>query len=230
MVPFLHFLELCKNDRNSNGLTLLEAFEDIWLPLFKEFRANGNLASKVRTGNIVLEGLKQYKLSNEEAFFILIHTGSFSSWINQPLRSGFSLDSKCKERYAMELENSLSKLPPHNNELVFRMDSPDGDKEEVFAWFKYNINKVFRVPYFLSTSKDNWGSTDVIWRIKTKNEDSQARDLAYLTNNKSEKEVLFKRNTFFEIKKVHENEGIVDMQETKYYNSAVSLVGQYYSS
>jgi hypothetical protein len=229
MDTFINFLEECKRDLNHHQQNVKESFEEGWLPLFTHFRSTGTLPIKPSTKHIVLNGLTEYNLTDEEAFFILAHTGSYSSWINQPLRNGQLLDSICKEKFAENLDKSLNKLPPFNCENVFRMDdSPLGTAQEICSWFKKNIGKVIIIPYFLSTSKENWDNTEITWKIKTMQANSNARDLQLITNNDIEKEVLFKRYSSFKIISVNENTGIIEMEETSNSNSSISLTGLYF--
>lgn len=230
MYTFNKYLEDCKDDVDDHNQNLKRTFEEGWLPLFEQYRTTKTLQLKSTINNIVLSGLIEYNLTNEEAFFILAYTGSYSSWINQPLRAGQLLKSICKTRFAEILEKSLDKLPSFNCNYVYRMDSPDGLSQEVITWFKKIINKIVKVPYFLSTSKDNWESTDIVWKIKTMQANSNARDLHLLTNNCTEKEVLFKRNSYFKVLSVNEKNGIIEMEETDNIDFAYILTGLYHKN
>ncbi len=229
MRTFDSFLAACKDEINHHQQTLKRSFEQGWLPLLKHYRTHRRLPEKPNTNHIVLKGLFEYNLTDEEAFFILAHTGSYSSWINQPLRDGNAFDSVCKEEFATRLDNSLDKLPPFADKNVFRMDSPSGIKVEVCSWFKENIGSIVNVPYFLSTSKENWESTEVTWDIQTMKSNSKARDVCLITNNDTEKEVLFKRNSTFMILSVNEDSGTIQLKEVDSFVSAINLTGSYFT-
>lgn len=229
METFNSFLAACKDEINHHQQTLKKSFEQGWIPLLRHYRTNRVLPEKPSTKHIILEGLFEYNLTDEEAFFILTHTGSYSSWINRPLRDGHPFDNVCKEEFANRLDKSLDKLPPYVGENVFRMDSPLGLKEDVCLWFKKNIGSIVNVPYFLSTSKDNWENTEIIWDIQTMGTNSKARDLRLITNNDTEKEVLFKRNSSFMIMSVDEESGIIKLNEVENPGMATNLTGFYFS-
>jgi hypothetical protein len=213
MMSFNQFLEECKDELNHHQQNVKTSFEVGWKPLFDEYRTNKKLQNKPGNRQIVLQGLDEYNLSDEEAFFILSYTGSYSSWLNNDWRNGWSFDSKCKQYFAERLNLALDKLPCFNDEYVFRMDSPMGTKDQVIKWFHNQIKQVIHVPHFLSTSKDNYENTEITWHIKTMSNNSMARDLALLTNNKVEKEVLFKNDCYFQIVNINSEKGIIDMEE-----------------
>ncbi len=227
MEAFLQFIEQCKSDLNQHQQNVKETFE-IWKALFSKFRESGELPHEGNTKNIRLRGLNEYSLTDEEAFFIVGHTASYSKWINQPLRDGNKFDNSCKEYFANSLGKALDKLPIFNSQKVYRMDSPLGEKNQVMHWFEKNNKKIVQTPYFLSTSKNNWNNTDITWHITTMKTNSNARDLFLITNNATEKEVLFKRNSFFKITKVNCDEGIIEMNEVNRAASFITLIGFYF--
>jgi hypothetical protein len=191
--------------------------------------ANGSTQGKVvKAVKIIKEGDNEYKLKDEEAFFILAFTGSYSSWINLPLRNGYPLETECKKYFADCLDNALDKVPCFNDRYVFRMDTPIGSKQNLLDWFKNNIGNIVTTPYFLSTSKVNYENAEITWYIKTLKTESKARDLELLTNNAIEKEVLFKRDAFFKILKVDHAEGVVKMEEVEKPENSVKLTGFYF--
>src|SRR5436190_2907442 len=105
---FSSFLDICKEEPNHHQQNVKTTFEEGWKPLFDEYRSTGELEKKFGNKHIVLSGLKEYSLTDEEAFFILTHTGSYSSWINHLLRDGYPLDTDCKKYFAQNLNNALS--------------------------------------------------------------------------------------------------------------------------
>lgn len=229
MNSFTEFLECCKDELNHHGQNVKDSFENNWLPILQDFRNKKELPTHHRYNHLVLEGIFRHSLSNEEAFFILSHTGSYSSWINGSLRSGRQFDTQCQQYFADKLNEALSKLPCFNDKKVYRMDEPlTDDIEQVFSFFEKNNGKVMRTPYFLSTSKDNWENTSLTWDIKTLQEDSKARDLSLITNNNTEKEVLFKGDSYFKIKGVNRGSKIVFMEEVSECTMDADLVGFYF--
>ena len=224
-MTFNQFLETCKNDVNGNQQNVKDTFKKVWKPLLDHFRAKGYLPDQKSTKNIILNGIIEYNLTDEEAFFILAHTGSYSSWVNFPLRNSHDLPP-CQNYFAEGLDQSLSKLPSFNDEIVYRMENSLGEKNVALNWFRKNKGSVVELPYFLSTSKVKWSSTEMTWEIKTLDKGSKAKDLNLITNNKTEQEVLFQRNSLFEITNV--NRKIVEMKEVGHSNLSLSLTGYYF--
>ena len=228
MTTFKQFLDTCREEENHLQQNVKTTFERGWKPLFEEFRKNGRLNESIANSSICLSGLLEFDLTDEEAFFILGHTGSYSSWVNGPLRYGSELDTYCKQFFADRLDNVLNKIPSFNDNYVYRMDSPDGSKEQILKWFKKNVGAIIQIPFFLSTSKENWENTEVIWRIKTLKSGSKGKDLTLLTNNRSESEVLFKMNSYFKILDFEITNGIVEMEEIEKSTSGIKLIGLYF--
>jgi hypothetical protein len=108
------------------------------------------------------------------------------------------------------------------------MDSPWGVKDQVIKWFQNQMQQIVHVPYFLSTSKDNYNNSDITWSIKTMTSNSMARDLALLTNNKVEKEVLFKKDCYFQIINISSENGIIGMEEVVATANSKKMVGFYF--
>jgi hypothetical protein len=229
MKSFNDFLECCKNEVNYNGQNVKDSFESNWSPLLKEFRTNKKLPNLPGYRHIVLNGLFDYSLSDEEAFFILSHTGSSSSWVNNSLRNGRQFDTLCQQYFAEGLSNALNKLPSYSNKQVYRMDEPTTDNiEDVFSWFERNQGEIVRTPYFLSTSKENWKSTLITWSIKTLPANSNAKDLSLITNNDTETEVLFNCNSYFKILGINSAEKLIEIVEVPESRKAIDLTGFYF--
>lgn len=228
MKLFNQFLDECKDELNHHQQNVKTSFEKGWKPLFDEIRKNKKLQDTHRNRHIVLQGLEEYNLSDEDAFFILSYTGSYSSWLNSESRNGRDFDTECKRYFANGLTLALDKLPYYNDEYVFRMDSPLGTKEQIIEWFNAHKKGIICVPYFLSTSKDNYENSEITWHIKTMKNNSKARDLALITNNDTEKEVLFKRDCFFRIVSVDSESGIIEMVEVEKALNAIKVTGFYH--
>jgi len=228
MKDFIHFLDECKEEYNHHQQNVKRSYEIGWKPIFDQYRIKKSLPDAIGYRSIELSGIDEYKLTDEEAFFILSFTGSYSSWINLPLRNGYLLETKCKEFFASSLEKALEKLPSYNEGYVFRMDTPTGSKSVVLNWFEANIEKVITTPYFLSTATENYENTEITWHIKTLPNDSKGKNLELLTNNIPEKEVLFKRNALFKIKEIDHEKGIIEMEEVVQSDNSIKLTGFYF--
>jgi len=158
-------------------------------------------------------GILECNLTNEEAFLILAYTGACSSWLNDDKRNNLEYSSEGKKLYADSLNETLTKLTSFNDAIVFRMDSPSGDSKEILRWFKRKVSSVFTIPYFLSTAKEDYQNTPITWIIKTLPNNSLGKDISNITNNKYEKEVLFRRNSCFQITKVQIGKAQVFLEE-----------------
>ncbi len=195
----------CLHEDRQNGLELKEAYSE-----FQKWFVRYRNGDKSLDPN--LNGMIEYNLSEDEAFYILAYTGRCSGWINSNLREGLSLDSKCKEKFANHLEMALDKMPPANEEIVYRMDNPC-DVNEIMKWFSKHIGKKFQIPYFLSTAKFDYKNSEVVWKIRTLQENSNGKDISDLTNSDGEKEVLFKRNSCFKIISVDRPGKLINLVE-----------------
>ena len=199
-------LSKCDVQVDQNGLSVEESISsfDDWFEDFseggEEFKPN-------------LNGMVENNLTEEEAYFVLAYTGSASSWINSELRSGKTPLCICKQSYIHYLDKSLEKIAPSKNPIVYRMDSPYGDTKEVLKWFKKNKNKVINIPYFLSTAKEDYNNSPIVWKINTLSQNSYGKDISNLTNNKTELEVLFMRNAKFKIVNVDYASSIIFLSE-----------------
>lgn len=223
---FQTFLENCKGEVNHLQQNVKFTYEKGFKPVFDRYR--NDIKGMPKHSQIELKGMIEFSIDDEEAFFILAYTGSYSSWLNSNLRNGLPLDTECKKYFAKRLTDALNKLPSCNNNTVFRMDTPSDEKRTVLNWFNRNIGKTVRTPYFLSTSKDNYNNTNIVWKIKTLETNSFGKDLNLLTNNKVEKEVLFKCNAYFEIQSVDKTKGIIEMQEVLKQKNYIELTRLYF--
>ena len=149
-------------------------------------------------------------LNADDGFFIKTYTGSCSSWVNSEKRNGQPHFSECKKNYADGLEIALRKLPAFEG-TVWRMEEADEEFRK-FKWFKKNIGLTISIPYFLSTSKENWDNSPMIWNINTINKGS-GRDISSIANDPQEQEVLFLPKSKFRIKGVANDNKTVYMEE-----------------
>lgn len=95
-------------------------------------------------------------------------------------------------------------------------------------WFESKMGKIFTIPYFLSTAKEDYDNSDLVWQISTHHTNSQGRDISNLSNNKYELEVLFDKGVKFKIKYLDRSKNYIYLEEVD--SSSVSdfdLVGLY---
>lgn len=155
-------------------------------------------------------------LTEEEAFPILAYSAHSAHWLNSALRHQTEI-SKCKQMFSDNLNRSLSKMRSFNG-IVFRMDFLSEPQE--LAWFESKINCIFTTPFFLSTSKENWKNSDVVWQIQNLPEDSFGKDISNLCQAPSEQEVLFMKDAKFQITKVDLQNNIVFLEERERYTKS----------
>ena len=106
-----------------------------------------------------------------------------------------------KELLEYLLNKALDELNGHNNQIVYRMDSPNISFDILKLWYKKRIGEVICFPNFLSTSKKRWVERDKVFKIRTNNS-SSGRDLIAVVAEglaEYENEVLFKSRTKFKI-------------------------------
>ncbi len=139
---------------------------------------------------------KLNQLNDFESFFITYYIGQGISWLNDDLRNGINLITKCKYLFAKFFDDSLEKIPSYDG-IVYRMDNPNADADFELAWFAKNIGKNILLRHYLSTSIERWDNRPITWEIRTLKNGSFGKDIIEL--NTTEKEVLFKRNSKFTI-------------------------------
>lgn len=224
MTSFDEFLNICGKMENNHRIEIANSFAG-WKQIFTKVRSGSG--EKLRSGmsQPIVQGIITYGLSDEEAFFILSYTASFSSWINLPLRCGDPL-TMCQAYYAENLIMALSKLPHCNCEYLYRMDTPLCGKAEELAWFKRKIGSVIKVPNFLSVAKSNWDNTELTWKIYTIKGRSNAIDLEQCRNNPSEDEAIYQSDSLFEIKGVDGELVVLDEVENTTI-ATIEMIGNY---
>ncbi|MEX0596613.1 MAG: ADP-ribosyltransferase, partial [Candidatus Paceibacterota bacterium] len=152
-------------------------------------------------------------LSEEETFMILAYTGSYSSWVNSDLINSQIPNCKCKYEFIKRLNKSLDKIISFDNQTVYRMDSPFDDKDVILNWFNMKTGCIFRIPYFLSTAKEDYKSTKIVWKVKTLPENSLGKDISDITNNQYELEVLFTTDSCFKIDSIDFDKAYINLIE-----------------
>lgn len=144
--------------------------------------------------NTASEFIKQHKLSQNEALSVIGYTGSFYKDFNQALRAG-KVTPKIA-RYESLLNTALEKLPKFSG-ISYRAVQKLS-KEDLA---RYKEGEVVTEPFFVSTSelkKVQGFSGKVRFEIYGKN----GRKVANLSLYPSEKEVLFKSESRFIVKRV----------------------------
>lgn len=206
--------------RNHFGITLLQ-LSNCFSGWFEDYRKGGE---KYQDN---LKGMTENNMSEVDVIPILGYTGSWSSWINSELRNGGNITIEAKSMFIQALNTSLDKVCSVKGDTVYRMDSPSGDTGQILDWFSKNIGKVINIPYFLSTSKDDYKNTPIAWVISTLEENSKGKDISHISNNKYENEVLFQPDSKFIINEVKDN--YIYMTEIlSTNNSDINLVGLYF--
>lgn len=94
------------------------------------------------------------------------------------------------------LDNVLDKSPEYDEGgVLYRFCTLD-DKVD------FQVNDFFELPYYLTTTKDNWGKSSNMYVITPKSNNTNARSLYKLHNHGNENQVTFKRNTSFKVTKI----------------------------
>ncbi|MBK8807067.1 MAG: hypothetical protein IPO21_10630 [Bacteroidales bacterium] len=221
---FEEFLKKYGDARNYFNQQIRNTYYNGFLPWFERYR-NGDKSLDDRLAGMITNGLTE-----EETFFILAYTGSYSSWVNSDVRNGLKLECESKIAFTKWLNRSLDKVAPFNNSIVYRMDNPLGEIEIVLEWFDKKIGKNIKIPYFLSTAKEAYKDSRIVWKIETLVENSFGKDLVQLSNNRFEREVLFRTGSCFEIISTDYETGYINLKEIKSNSeSQIELTGCYYN-
>jgi len=204
---FQAFLTLCDNVHDHQGQELRKTYVMGFAPWFERYE-NGDFDLEKNLGGMAKNGINE-----EEAFMLLAYTGSHSSWVNSDLRNGQITNCECKSEFISRLNKTLDKIISFNNQIVYRMDNPSENKEVVLKWFNSKIGFVFRIPYFLSTAKEDYENTEIVWKIMTLPDNSLGKDISDITNNEFELEVLFKTGSCFKIESVDYDKSYINLIE-----------------
>ncbi|WP_162427275.1 ADP-ribosyltransferase [Pontibacter pudoricolor] len=222
----LNQLFILNNKLESDPSMRLEySYQRGFMPWFIDYRSG---STKFEAN---LKGMKDYNLTEQEAFFLLAYTSSYSGWVNGDLRDGNKHNRDDIALFSDGLYCVLNKIPAFGSSFVYRMESQVADVDEELSWFERKTNSTFMLPYFLSTAKEDYKNSSVVWQIKTLEQGSLARDISNLTNNKSEKEVLFNRNAKFIIRGIDRATSYVYLEEVSPALKAdFKLTGIYYKN
>jgi hypothetical protein len=220
---FERLFGICEYEVIDRGSAVSDVYDD-FKSIFDNYRAG---VKDNWCGD--LTGMTQYGLTEFEAFLILAYTSGASRWLNRETREGDPYGSKCKAYFAHCLEETLKKIPSFDGQTIYRMEIFTRNTNEVLLWFKNHRSKTMRLPYFLSSSKENFDNCELVWEIETLNHGSKARDIHNLTNNRSEKEVLFQHDSKFLIQDVDLKKKMVFLSEAPHDVVAdFDLVGLYH--
>ncbi len=165
--------------RNTTYQELEDSFDEI---------LNGN--DKINR-HVCIEGIELYKLTRDEALHILAYTSHSAKWINHLIRVNHIHDCISCQSFIFNLDKALKKIPPTRANLLYRM---------IFSYSELpKYGDIIIVNYYLSTSIEDFGNTELLWRITPLKENSKGRDVSKITNNKEEVEVVFLRNSRFKV-------------------------------
>ncbi|GAB2612050.1 ADP-ribosyltransferase [Belliella aquatica] len=147
-----------------------------------------------KESQVAIDGIEKYQLSKIEALHILAYTGHSSRWINSKIRED-KLDGNCKI-FIENLDMALAKITPSDNMKLFH--------GTYGLWNGMVEGGIINVPNYLSTSIEDYESYPVVFRIQTTKENSKARDISTISNNKDEFEHLFMRGASFRVLRIEE--------------------------
>tara|TARA_B100000809_G_scaffold264856_1_gene321893 strand:- start:1605 stop:2123 length:519 start_codon:yes stop_codon:yes gene_type:complete len=149
--------------------------------------------------------LKTFKIEHESDI-VQLYSSVGSKWLNDYLKQKRS-DCNCQNFIIKTINSQLKKQKKYSNRIVFRMDDYFEDN-----FLKWNLKKtnIIELPYFLSTSKENWNNKKYIIKIKTSRQ-SKGIDLLNFGIDTSDMEVLFPLNSKFEIKSIINN--FIELEE-----------------
>jgi|GEM_PF-3080571 len=156
------------------------------------------------------------EVSINDAELIINYSGNLSSMVHYRLKSGSMKKGTLIEKYEVGLHSALNKLPSYNSQIVYRMEIHSPSIPDYINYFSKYIGKVMEVPFYLSTSKEEWEDEIVFYVISTSTENSNAKDISRVTNNAVEKEVLFMKHSCFLIDKIERKNSklYIHMKET----------------
>lgn len=97
----------------------------------------------------------------EEAFILILYVGFSSCWINTRLNNRKIKSDPLHKIVVEHLDFILTKLKPANELTVYRKDKHK-KIEDSYKWFTENSKSMIQTPWFLSTSIDNFDSSEVI--------------------------------------------------------------------
>lgn len=163
---------------------------------------------------VQLKGMQTFKLTKEDALYILGYTAYSAKWINPYIQNERSMAKNSDaELFIMHLDHALKKVKSTQELILFRMDH--AERQDAFIEYRSKKNSIICIDYYLSTDKEEYPECEIIWRIKPlPNGKSKGKDITTITNNGAEKEVLFERESKFRIDEVINSSKLyIDMTE-----------------
>jgi hypothetical protein len=143
---------------------------------------------------VIIEGIESFDLSPDEALHVLAYTGWSAKWINSNIINGKYLRNISCLLFIENLDKALVKIQTVNNRIVYHMTSHMIDN--------FSVGDLLKIPFYLSTAKEDFENSNIVWVISTLDSNSRGRDISTISNNKYEKEVLFLRNSKFKLKNI----------------------------
>lgn len=158
---------------------------------------------------------KTFGLSKEEAYIYLVFTGHCSTGFNRSL-SHLSQTLNPLEKIVIEaFDEILKKLEGSDDKKVYRMDD-EYDPEAVKKWFIKHKGEAIEIPWFLSTSTEEWEGRSVVWEITLLPKDETlARSVYEILNHGDENEVRFQRGARFIVDGFRESDETLYIQLTE---------------
>lgn len=183
---------------------------------FKNKISNHKFGSTTKTGEN-LDSMIKCNISIEEAALVYMYTINMCFEVNSQLRHNKGRMDKDVFEYSEQLNYVLNKLPSYDNGIVYRdIKHPDRPVKSLLNDYKKNMNMNIIENAFISSHIENqqWREpkTDLRLIITTKDR-SNGKDLRELSFNSDEKEVLFKKGTYFKVVDVNERNNIIELVE-----------------
>lgn len=145
-------------------------------------------------------------MNKEEAYIYLIFTGHCSGVFNRSLSHPKKEMNPLEKIVVPAFDNILKKLERAKETMVYRMDE-EYDRNDVKKWFTAHQGKVIQIPWFLSTSAEEWEDYPVVWRITLLHDDRTTAHPVYkIINHGDETEVRFERNLNLKVGGIQETE------------------------
>jgi len=160
---------------------------------------------------------RAFEISKEEAFIVILFTGFSSTEFNNQLSRKTLILNDLQRKVIEYFDSILFKIPSFEGNLLYRMDKV-GDKANAKKWYSERIGRIISIPWFLSTSTDNYDNTEIIWRIKPLHSNlTKAHSLYEIVNHGNENEVRYERNVCFKVEgcQFEKEKLFVDLTETE---------------
>lgn len=146
-------------------------------------------------------------LTKEEAFLLMFFTVRGSESINHTLSQEHSKLNIFQSKVICHFDDILLKIRKQEGLIVYRMDNYSSEiKSNAQNWFSNNLGKIIKIPWFLSTTTEDW-DYDVVWEITILPTNlTIAHNVYNIINHDDETEVRFERNSKFRVTGVQEKD------------------------